>query len=671
MLDEVKILQSEKVDSLIDIYKSGKNNIVFKAPTGSGKTHMMAELCNKLLNEESDTVFIISSLSKGGIAIQNYDAFCEYQSKGEFKNINPFLITSETSGEGKVYIPDFCNAYFLPRDLYKKNAKLMEGPMLAFLETLKSKRKKIVVIKDECHIDFRNLDSLNDYFNCVFNFSATPNLGRGQFPDVEIKKDEAIKVHLIKEVKYENYYSDDERESLIKALERFNIIKTQYRDKLNINPCMIIQISNKELADEEFNLVQDCLKEYPNLQYVLLLQDNKKFQTNSDTYNKMNKDLWADELKKNISTIDIIIFKMVISEGWNIPRACMLYQIRDVKSEQLNEQVIGRVCRNPRLIDYETLSDEQKELCKYAYVWGIKGGKEREFAAVQLRETEAIIKADVQIETTELLGLSKKGFDLGEYLDMQPKSPTTSDIFTLGKEISKAPNDIVKMLYDYSDSYEKWFKAAENISGIIKMNNDCLHDYEHNLIVKKEKASFSSSSYFEMTGQYAQLNNFVWERTDGSDEFHFDSEAEKEWAKKLCSLEQYIKNGSPTLLGNEGDVKLWGKNFYPNSKISFDYYSFGIHKSYPDFVMIDSKSRIHLFECKSLNKSGNNNCSFDTQAYNDKINEIKDAYKQASKITPQLFYLPIKNGRDWDIIRYKNGIESHLTFDQFKLSLSE
>ena len=671
MLDEVKILQSEKVNALIDIYKSNKKNIVFKAPTGSGKTHMMAELCDKIIENEKNTVFIISSLSKGNIAIQNYEQFSEYQSKGEFKNINPFLITSETSGEGKIYIPEFCNAYFLPRDLYKKNAKLMEGPMLSFLETLKSNKKKIVVIKDECHIDFKNLDALNNYFDCVFNFSATPNLGRGQFPDVEIKKEEAINIHLIKEVCHQEYCSDDEHESLVKALEKFNSIKVQYRNKLNINPCMIIQISNKELADDEFELVLDCLREYPNLQYVLLLQDNKKFQTNSDVYKRMNKDLWADELKKNISEIDVIIFKMVISEGWNIPRACMLYQIRDVKSEQLNEQVIGRVCRNPRLIDYETLNDEQKELCNYAYVWGVDEAKEREFAAVQLKGTEALIKRDVQIETTELHGLSKKGFDLENYLNNQPESPSTPDIFSLGKEINNAPNDIVKMLYEYSVSYEKWFKAAKNISSIIKMNNDCLHDYEHNLVCKKEKATFSSSSYFEITGQYAQLNNFVWERTDGSDEFHFDSEAEKEWAKKLCSLETLIKNGTPTLLGNEGDVKLWGKNFYPNSKISFDYYSFGIHKSYPDFVMIDSNNRIHLFECKSLNKSGDNNCSFDTQAYKDKINEIKEAYKQASKITTQLFYLPIKNGREWDIIRYQNGVESHLTFDQFKTSLSE
>ena len=62
---------------------------------------------------------------------------------------------------------------------------------------------------------------------------------------------------------------------------------------------------------------------------------------------------------------------MVISEGWDIPRACMLYQIRDSKSKQLDEQVMGRVRRNPRLLDFETLDDRAKQLAMTAWIWGI------------------------------------------------------------------------------------------------------------------------------------------------------------------------------------------------------------------------------------------------------------------------------------------------------------
>lgn len=669
MLDEAKALQSEKVDALVSLFFTNKKNIVFRAPTGSGKTHMMAELCNKILSRDSSVVFIISSLSKGNIAVQNYDQFSEYQSRGEFNLLNPYLISSEVSGEGKLYIPDFCNTYFLPRDLYKKNARLMEGPMLAFLESLKRNYKKIVLIKDECHIETKNLNSLNDYFACVFNFSATPSLDKGQYPDVEISKSEAIDTKLIKEVKLMDYKSDDDVESLKEALKKFEAIRSEYRNKLEMNPCFIIQISNKEKADEEYQLVLECLRDFPNLQYTLLLQDTKNYQTNSDVYKKLNKNKWDDELKKALSPIDIIIFKMVISEGWNIPRACMLYQIRDVKSDQLNEQVIGRVCRNPRLMDYETLNEEQKELCKYAYVWGVEGKKERKFYAIRLKSDVANIQNDVQVECTQLQNIFKKGFDIQEHLDKQPKVVAATDIFKLGRNLEKAPADVRKIVHDYSDSYEKWFKATENLSSIIKVNEDCLHDYKNNLIKRPQKASFSDTSYFEETGQYAQLSNFVWERVDGDNEFHFDSEAEKEWAKKLSSLESHIKDGTKTLLGQDTNVKLWGKNFFPNSKISFEYYSFGIHKSYPDFLLVDCHNKIHLFECKSVNQSNQNSCVFDAAEYKNKISELKEAYKHASMITDQVFYLPIKKDRDWDIIRYLNGVEEHLTFEQFKKSL--
>ena len=43
---------------------------------------------------------------------------------------------------------------------------------------------------------------------------------------------------------------------------------------------------------------------------------------------------------------------MVITEGYDIPRACMLYQVRDTESKILDEQVVGRVRRNPILVNY-------------------------------------------------------------------------------------------------------------------------------------------------------------------------------------------------------------------------------------------------------------------------------------------------------------------------------
>ena len=83
---------------------------------------------------------------------------------------------------------------------------------------------------------------------------------------------------------------------------------------------------------------------------MLIVDKDKNCDTN-DVFKakKMPVNKWKDYAKSNTSTIDVIIFKMVISEGWDIPRACMLYQVRDTQSKQLDEQVMGRVRRNPRL----------------------------------------------------------------------------------------------------------------------------------------------------------------------------------------------------------------------------------------------------------------------------------------------------------------------------------
>ena len=81
------------------------------------------------------------------------------------------------------------------------------------------------------------------YFSKILNVSATPKLSRGQNPDVEIKEQDAINAKLIKNVEW-----NTEECEVSAALEKFENIKDSYRDMLGVNPCLIIQISNKDKA---------------------------------------------------------------------------------------------------------------------------------------------------------------------------------------------------------------------------------------------------------------------------------------------------------------------------------------------------------------------------------------------------------------------------------------
>lgn len=56
---------------------------------------------------------------------------------------------------------------------------------------------------------------------------------------------------------------------------------------------------------------------------------------------------------------------------------------------------------------------------------------------------------------------------------------------------------------------------------------------------------------------------------------------------------------------------------------------------------------------------------FENNIYKAKLEELKKAYKQASKLTDQIFYLPILRDDNWRIFRYMGSGEKQLSKDEF------
>lgn len=701
MLQEVKDLQNRAVLELLDTFTK-KRETTFKAPTGSGKTYMMADFMNNVLSEDKDVIFLVSSLSKSDLAEQNYEKFCEYSDNGYFSNLKPFLINSETSIEGSIYIPTEFNTYILPRDLYRRGARLMENGLEKFLTTilldkqLGGQGKKIYLIKDECHIATNNIDNILDrYFTKKINISATPT--RTQRPDVEITEEEAINASLIKRVEFGNEEDDN---GVQVAINKFEEIKESYRNLLGVNPCLIIQISNEERGEEELKEILYELDkiEHKDLHWMYIVDKEKDFKTNDEIAQKSPKSLWKNIAKNKLSSIDIIIFKMVITEGWDIPRACMLYQTRKTRSEQLTKQVIGRVRRNPRLLDFETLSNEAKDLAMTAWIWGNVPNEELRSFSVKLCADGCEIQNEIRLKTTKLKTLSnKKDFDVATFLKTNKKDVSSPNIFNMYKKLSKADNFIQDMCYDYADEdVSKWIEFANNIDAINKESNNYICDYVQSMELTKDdqgneiEVSMPAQSIYVDSNINIRIKDWVWNRKDGHINFSFDSDAERKWAEVLQSLValnnneikdkraiksiiigkrnpnagqiNYIGEIEPEKL-NEEEKYLWGKNYLQNSEIKYDYYLDGLHSSYPDFVMKDSFDRIHLFEVKSVNKS--KNISIDDEQYKNKINELKNCYLQASKLTGHIFYIPLLKDDVWQITMMKDGEQKPISEEQF------
>ena len=642
MLPEIKELQYNSISSLYNKIVN-QREVTFKAPTGSGKTYMMADLMNRIL-PNSNVVFIVSSLSKAELAKQNYEKFIQYETI--FPNLNPFMIKSDYTDDEKIYIPEDYNVYVLPRDLYKKKAKIKEsGALLNLLMSLRFDGKEVYLIKDECHIATSNLDELNDQFTKIINFSATPKFK----PDVEITDDEAVNCKLIKRLAdistEDGLLTVKENATVEDAINKFIQVKDEYINKLKVNPCLIIQISNKDKAEEEWAKIKKIIDDpNKNLKWMYIVDNNngKGCDTN-DAIKKLPVSKWKDFVKNPDSLIDIIVFKMVITEGWDIPRACMLYQVRDSQSTQMDEQVIGRVRRNPILLNWNQFDEEAHKLALTSWVWGIVDSNLRKFKKVTV-----IKERNINVKTTSLNTVSKKSdFDIPTYVRDNTQNINSVSIFDLNRKWNKISQDTSDICWDNIKTFKDWVEYSNLLDSIERENNSYMSDYKNSIYIDGV-ASFPESSYFELTNSLTEISDWSWKLNDNEDEeYHFDSDAEKEWAKILKKF-NYPK---------------WGKNFYPNSKIKFDYVLYNKHSSYPDFILEDKNNKVHIFEVKSVNERTDSN--IDEAEYKKKIEALKEMFLVASSVTNQIFYLPIKTNNDWVIYQMLDGVEKILTKSSF------
>lgn len=689
MLDDVKNLQERAISELVQSL-SEKDDVVFKAPTGSGKTFIMARVMDEVISKDDNVVFIVSSLSKANLAQQNYDKFNEYLELCLVQHLNPHLISSETSCENALYIPSVNNVYVLPQALYKAKSKLKgQQAFLKLLLEIKNHGRVLYLIKDESHVATNNLDELKSFFTKIINISATPK----KKPDVEISEQDAVNACLIKRVQYcsSSDYGDDDfsvdslqYKELLKALDYLKECKKDYLEKSNINPCLIIQISNKDLGEKQFNVIERALglSEYKDLKWVGYAKDPKVCQTN-DQMIKTSPQKWEKYCKPNDSTIDVIIFKMAITEGWDIPRANMLFQIRDSKSKQLDVQVLGRVRRNPRIMDFEKITDEkERRLFTTAYVWGIKdNSSEQKSVDVTLKGSvpdgnriKNEIQEEIKVKITKLADLNdtQSNFDIDTFLKEKQAPESCKSIFELYNELTKSSNRIQVeckryMFSSYDDEYSKYFGFVNNLSEIkskvktiLSSDSSSIEVVKNSLGKDLEVSLPYNSLYFQNKKYSLQDVKGVWNNGSDMREFTFDSDSEKKWLYKM--LQDFsIKKIS---LDEEKDILLVGKNYLQNSEIKYEYYADGSHFSYPDFVLKDKYDRIFLFEVKSMNISSS--LQIDTKVYQEKVEILKDLYSKVSSKVEHYFCLPILNGKSWTVHCYYKGVHYELKEDQFK-----
>lgn len=685
MKPEAQELQERAVNDLLTLWQAGQRDISLQAPTGSGKTRIMARLMQEILERDSKAVFLVSTLSKGKLAMQNYESFVDLARRRICPKLKPFYISAEKDGKNTeygVYIDRSANVYVLPTSQYTKNSKIhKESALLAFLQECEEQGRRVICIRDESHIATNNLNELKGYFKETFHFSAT-----AKSYDVCINEREAEEAGLIKSVEWRGDSDKELEEELREALQEFKGLQRVYR-KEGIHPCCIIQISNENKAQQELPSIIKVV-EQAGLNWVCFVDKEQGYSTNTVLAKKKNKALWQKEVKENASFVDVVIFKMVITEGYDIPRACMLYQVRDSQSKQLDEQVIGRVRRNPALGYFDKLDSNTQEVFSKAFVYGVRTandkrkevrlkGREEVYDLVSLpefRESGNEIIKEFQpflVTIYNEVPLSEIEIDSTKASEGLSKS-----IFQAFRELEKSEEKVREKYREYVQGYEDFCVFSVNLEAIKGKVRAVVNDYEKYLNVidvgpRENVYSFYNESKFGFSAE-----SWIW--GSENDEVCLDSEAEKEWAKLLKTL---AKECAKSIEINEDRIYLFGKNFIEKSNVKYEYYDIRKRVSYPDFIFKDKCDRVHIFEVKSTNVSKEQ--TIESAEYREKIERLKEAYLEASKkigakirerdskahrgeagiesseakITGYIFYIPIKKGDEWDIWCCENGGE--------------
>lgn len=368
-------LQSQKVEEIVNHFNNGNRRVDFKAPTGSGKTLMATGVISKLINTNSDKkwIFIIATISSSDLPEQFERKINEYKGDLEFNDFDVEYIHSPSNNKAaktpkdmQVQIkPEENKVYIFGKATFGKNRIITEQKIIdSFVQECKQQGYTVCYIRDEAHIGTKLSDSqvanfeglMNDYANFILKMTATLN-----FKDTTTKKVELTEQELnnpekndgkwLIKTKFERLYNDkiDDSDLLDGAIQKFQEIKQDY-SKLNciIKPAMLIQVDNEPTdidAKQVFNDTLDMIKtklSAAGLSWIKYFGNSDKESSNVD-----NDNFTLDKITRNDDTTDCIIFKIGPATGWDIPRACMLLQLRNVCSTNLNVQTVGRIKRNP------------------------------------------------------------------------------------------------------------------------------------------------------------------------------------------------------------------------------------------------------------------------------------------------------------------------------------
>lgn len=358
--------------------QTGNKKLVFKAPTGSGKTITMAELLTRFVDDHDHPpcAFIWTaprqlheqSKEKLELYFENTRAMeCSYFEDLDDRQIGEneilFFNWESIRQDGNIYIRD----------------NEQDNNLSSILERTREAGRAIVLVIDESHYHAQAETSQNLITaispNLTIEVSATPVM---QNPDrivgvdiEEVKKEEMIKKAVILNEDFKSVVRRGRTETIKSELagstddivlqealkKRTELVRAYKKADVAVNPLLLIQLPDRRgQADEDRQtMIVRALKD----KYGISVENGKLAIYLSE--NKEN----LEDLTRNDNEAEVLIFKQAIALGWDCPRAHILVLFREWHSPVFSIQTLGRIMRvsEPERGYYDN------DTLNYAYVY--------------------------------------------------------------------------------------------------------------------------------------------------------------------------------------------------------------------------------------------------------------------------------------------------------------
>ncbi|MBQ9467352.1 MAG: DEAD/DEAH box helicase family protein [Muribaculaceae bacterium] len=356
-----------------------RQKLVFKAPTGSGKTVMASALLDELTRDlpvTGECVFTRVAwvwIAPNKLHQQSYRSMKNYFS--ETRSLHPVMFDECDHLEG--LMPG--DVLFLNwESVNKDNAVIIRDneQNRTLYELLRRTRLQqntpIVVIIDEEHMfGGRNAVKSEKLLENIkpkveVRISATP-VTQSYHAVTVVRRNDVIAEEMIKKGVQLNpnlrFPKDDleltvNQRLLVQALKKRQELAKLYT-QYGINPLLLIQLPNdssESISTSERRIVNE-IKAYLATCDITIENGRLAVWLSED------KSPNLDMITRRDDICQVLLFKQAIALGWDCPRAAVLLIFREIKSVTFTTQTVGRILRMPEQRFY------QDERLNYGYVY--------------------------------------------------------------------------------------------------------------------------------------------------------------------------------------------------------------------------------------------------------------------------------------------------------------